>query len=153
MRNFNSVVADFRKQTNPNLTAINSGTVRRWATPAIVRGIPGQKIASAPGTIGVDGYQLQSPKVQKISLAAAFTDQLYNLSGTVLWYLTSTNVTDSLLFRVGSLAADQLQWGPGNGLEGLPYSQLYITNLVPVPGATAQIVYFTDSPDKPVRFF
>lgn len=153
MRNFNSVVADFRKQTNPNLTNINSGTVRRWATPPIVRGIPGQRIATAPGTLGADAYQLQSPKVQKISLAATFTDQLFNLSGTVLWYLTSTNTTDSLLIRVGSLAADQLQWGPGNGLEGLPYAQLYITNLIAVAGATAQLVYFTDTPDKPVRFF
>jgi hypothetical protein len=153
-RAFNNVVADFAKlgNTNPQFSSTPVGGVRRFATPPVMKGIPGYRIQSAPGT-GQDGYVLQSPKKQLISLAATFTDQLFNLSGTILWYLTSTNPTDQLLIRIGSIASDALPWGPGNGLEGIPFSQLFITNPVAVAGATATLVYMTDTPQTPARFF
>lgn len=149
MRAFNNVAQDFRRNGTPSYSSTPVGGIRRFATPPILRGVPGNVVQSGPGS----DYTQQFIKVQSVSLTTTFTDILYNLSGTVLWYQNSTNLTDSLQIRVGDINADRMIWGPGNGIEGIPYSRIYLTNLTAVAGATASLVYFLDSPDKPVRFF
>lgn len=122
----------------------------RIQTPIAIRsGIPGQHVAANPGS----EYTQQYIKQLSFSLATTFTDVPYYIAGTIIWYLNSTNVTDLFKIRIASINADQLTWQPGNGIEGIPFSLVYITVPNAIAGATANLVYFTDTPDKPVRFF
>lgn len=117
--------------------------------PAFNRGAPGVSVVPAPG----HAYTQQLLKKQTVSLANTFTDIQYIMSGTILWYITSTNATDQILIRIGDINADQLPWGPGNGIEGLSFDRVFITNQTAVAGAIATLVYFSDTPDAPARFF
>lgn len=122
--------------------------------PAIIHGIPGQVIQSAPG----EKYTQQQIKKQTISLATAMSEQVFFIGGTILWYMTSTNVTDQILVRIGDFTADQLPFAPGNGIEGLSFNKIFVSfgnagQPPVVPGATATLVYFTDTPEAPARFF
>lgn len=117
--------------------------------PMYRNGIQGQHVAANPGS----DYTQQYIKKIQISLASTFTDTQYLISGTVLWYLSSTNVTDLINIRIASINADPIPWQPGNGVEGLPFSQIFVTVPAAIAGATATLVYFSDAPDKPVRFF
>lgn len=119
------------------------------APPAIRTGTRGISVVTSPG----NDYTQQLIKKQTISLTNLFTDVQYNLAGTILWYMTSTNLTDQLQIRISDINADQLPWGPGNGIEGLSFSRVFISNLVAVPGAVATLVYFSDTPNAPARFF
>lgn len=148
-RAFNNLGALFAKKTNPFYSEIPGGTRFRPPTPPFLRGVPGTRIVSAPGT----DYTQQFIKKQLISLAATFTDVQYNLAGTILWYMTSTNLTDLLNIRIGDINADPLPFQPGNGIEGLSYNRLFISNPTAVAGATATLVYFKDDPAAPSRFF
>lgn len=117
--------------------------------PAINRGPIGQSVPTAPGR----QYTQQLLKKQTISLTNAFTDVPYFLSGTILWYMFSTNPTDQILIRIADINADQLPWGAGNGIEGLSFDRIFVTVATPVAGATATLVYFSDTPNAPARFF
>lgn len=117
--------------------------------PAFNRGPTGQKVVPAPGT----GYTQQLIKKQTISLASTFTDIPYIMSGTILWYITSTNATDAISVRIGDINADPLPWGPGNGIEGLSFDRIFVSNATAVAGAIATLVYFSDTPNAPARFF
>jgi hypothetical protein len=130
----------------PGLSIGNSVIYKTPATRAAVSGID---VQPSPG----QQYTQQYIKLLPISLAATFTDVPYYISGTILWYMTSTNVTDQLSVRIGSYNADRMPWGPGNGIEGVSYSVVYISNFTGVAGATAQLVYFSDTPESPARFF
>lgn len=153
MRNFNNLTQTFdRSGKNALLNAVGGVGIKRYVrNPPFLRGVPGYKVSSGPGIAA--GYVQQFPKRQQISLANLITDVQYNISGTILWFQASTNVTDQLLIRIGDLDADQLPWGPGNGIEGVPFSRIFVTVPIAVAGATATLVYLTDTPQNPVRFF
>lgn len=153
MRQFNNLQQTFDKfGKNPFLNTVDAVGVKRYVrNPPFLRGVPGYKVSSGPGIAA--GYVQQFPKRQQISLAAGITDVQYNISGTILWYQASTNVTDQLLIRIGDIDADQLPWGPGNGIEGVPFSRIFVSVGTVVAGATATLVYLTDTPERPVRFF
>jgi ABC-type branched-subunit amino acid transport system substrate-binding protein len=109
----------------------------------------GLKQAPAPGAL----YTQQFIKKLVVALDNQTSDVFYPISGTIFWYMTSTNATDQVLVRIGDLNADQLPFGPGNGIEGLSFNKVYISIPTGIVGAKATFVYFTDDPNAPARFF
>lgn len=147
----NNVSSLFARSNRPAIYSDFLGrTTAKPFHPTIVRGVGhGVKVQTAPG----EKYTQQQIKKQTISLTNAITDQLFNVSGTILWYMTSTNVTDQILIRIGDISADQLPFGPGNGIEGLSFNKIFVTIATPVANAVATLVYFSDTPEAPARFF
>lgn len=153
LRLSNNVSAVFSKSAkNTLLNPVGSVGTRRIRQAPFLRGVPGYRVSSGPGTAPGE-YQQQFIKRIQVNLTNTFNDALYNVSGTIIWFVASTNITDQILIRIGDINADQLPWGPGNGIEGIPFNKVYISVGVAVAGATATLAYFTDTPQSPARFF
>lgn len=123
--------------------------------PKTFYGTPGQKIAPQVG----QDYTAQYIKKQLIDMSVQRADVQFNLSGTIIWAYRmfntadgSPNTTASFGIRIADINADILNWYGGNGIEGIPFNKIFITNAA-TAGVNLEIAYFTDSADKPVRFF
>lgn len=116
---------------------------------------PGIAVASAPG----DDYTQQFIHKITLDLSVARTLQQQNIVGTILWMYRvfnqadgSPNTTGFLAMRIGDLTADDLTWYAGNGMEGISYNKVFISNTAQA-GVSCEIAYFQDTADKPARFF
>ena len=102
----------------------------------------------------------QIPKVLTIDLSVSVTTQVQNITGTILWLYRVFNTVDGspnlsafIKIRIADIAADDLTWYGGNGVEGIPFQQVFISIPTTFAGVKAELAYLSDTPDKPVRFF
>ena len=130
--------------------------INRFRKPPTLRwcGAP-QHVAPNPGA----GYIQQLVKKLSIDLTNARNDFLFPISGTILWAYRvfnqadgSPNTTANFAVRIADIGADQLNWYGGNGVEGIPFSKIYFSNPATAQ-VTLELAYFTDTADKPARFF
>lgn len=89
-----------------------------------------------PGTA-----QIAAPRVLKLDLSIVRANVAFELSGNVLWYQRSTNISDLISVRYGSQDADAVEWQPGNALGGIPFDRLFITNAA-IAGAFGSLLVF-----------
>lgn len=115
-------------------------------------------ITSAPADI-IDGagqelYGYPRIAIKKIDLAldTLTADALYGLQGTVLWAVSASTSTAQIKVRFNDAQSDPITWGPGNGLEGIPFERVYLSWAAQA-GVTIQLAYFIDTSKRPVRFF
>lgn len=121
--------------------------------------VPGLRISAGTGT-GADGFTIQVPKKLVLDLSTARnTPTQFSISGTILWMYRAFNQADGspntgafISIQIADLSADPLVWYAGNGLEGLPFRSIWITNTAQA-GISVELAYLTDSVEKPVRFF
>ena len=97
------------------------------------------------------GFPKISPKVLNLDLATAATAQIQAVQGSVLW-LNWASTSTALIQVQFNEQSDPLKWGPGNGVEGIPFDKVILTWAAQA-GVTAQLAYFLDSVDRPIRFF
>lgn len=153
---------NWREPGNPasGITTIPRSTVLRpgygkFVTPRV----PGLQISAGTGTYD---YTIQVPKKLVLDLTNArnvAASNQFNISGTILWMYRafnnvdgSPNTTAFISIQIADLSADPLVWYAGNGLEGLPFRSIWITNTAQA-GVSVELAYLTDSVEKPVRFF
>lgn len=120
--------------------------------------IPNGNITAAPENVVSDagqelyGYPRIAVKSVTLALDTLTSDQLFGLQGTVLWAVSASASTASIKVRFNDQQSDQITWGPGNGLEGIPFERVYLSWAAQA-GVTIQLAYFIDTSRKPVRFF
>lgn len=145
--------AKFKGDYGDNLGARFVPGLRRTRQPPQVRWSPGGVSSGPFEANGIYGG-VATPTIKKLvlDLSVARNDVQFPIIGTILWYYFGTNATDQMLIRIGNVTNDQFRWGPGNGIEGMPFTSIFVTNSV-IAAASAEIAYFTDSENRPARFF
>lgn len=98
---------------------------------------------------GEDGYAAIEPTVLSFDLSILRTDVLIELAGNLVWYQSSTNLTDIIKLKYERQSATAIPFQPGNKLGGVGYTKLYMSNAV-IAGATGILILLQDSADHPV---
>lgn len=104
----------------------------------------------SPSVFKNEGQQANiEPTILALDLTNAVTDQELPFSGNFIWFQSSTNATDAITFKYERVAATGLPLLPGNMIDGVGYTRLFISH-AGIPGATAFIMLLTTSVDTPV---
>lgn len=103
----------------------------------------------SPNIFKDTGYRNIEPTVIPLDLSVARVDLQLVVSGTLVWYMKSTNLSDLITIKYNQSGAVGLPFQPGNKLGGVPYSNLFISNAA-IAGATGFLILLQDSPENPI---
>jgi hypothetical protein len=119
-----------------------------------VNDFDGARLFKLPGNSVFNHEAGESPVAIKtivLSLAGVRADELRDVSGNGLWFISSTNAGDLVSVRYNDQSNDTVPLRPGNAMIGIPFDRLLFSNAA-IAGATATFVvyYLPDLKENPV---
>jgi hypothetical protein len=93
----------------------------------LIQGFESPIMLETPG-IRQFAYDSPSPQTLRLDLSVARTTQLLSLSGTLLWIYQASDKDAVADIRFNSNQANSITFREGQGLRGLSFRELYVSN-------------------------
>lgn len=82
-----------------------------------------------------------------VDLTNIFTDVVYNMQGTLLWFSGQNGGTAAPMYaRLDNINNDPIQFVYDRAVSGIPFSKIFLSNPTAQPGVTAEFTIILDSP-------
>lgn len=92
-------------------------------------------------------YEAKFVKVINVDLTSTFTDAVYNIPGTIIfWSGQAGGTAAAIKVRLDNFQNDRMSMVFDRGISGIPFKQFYLTNETAQPGITAELTIISDRP-------